>query len=148
MPCSNITIKANYKLSGLTNWFMNYKPEQTGFVGQSVSEDFSKGILNYEYSDIQLGNVQFINTTTSLITFPPQYKILENIIITLENGSCIYGTHYRETTSISYLDGEEVIFTINSCDGVLSGYVGFIIINSTLNDRFVTILLEKNKCLY
>ena len=144
MSCSNITIKANYKLSGLTNWIMNYKPEQTGFVGQIASQDFSKGMLNYEYTDIKLGYVQFINTTTELITFPPQYKILENIIITLENGACMYGTHYREATSTSYLDGEEIIFTINSCDGALSGYVGFIIINSTLNDRFLTILLENN----
>lgn len=92
------------------------------------------------------GEINFINTNKSLITFPPQYKVIENITINIKNKcqceTTIYASNYYESETSYYPNGSKQIIPIISCTGEYVGRTGYIVIDADGSNRNVTIRLD------
>ena len=140
--CNDILIFGKYELNDGTTFELNYQSVPEGLVGTSVIQiSYIIPFLNIN-DNSQIGTIRFINNTQSILTYPSQYNIIENITINLDANNSIFANNYFSAKQESYNTGDKLIIPTTSCIGDYVGKKGYIVIDTTENTRYVTIRLS------
>jgi hypothetical protein len=140
--CNDILIFGKYELNDGTTFELNYQSVPEGLAGTSETQkSYIIPFLNI-YDNSQIGTIRFINNTQSILTFPSQYNIIENITINLDANNSIFANNYFSAMQESYNTGDKIIIPTTSCIGDYVGKKGYIVIDATENTRYVTIRLS------
>lgn len=132
----------HYNTKNNIEYILNYN---NNFIGSNSSQSYNIYELFNECGENN-GRINFVNTNNSLTTFPPQYKVIENITINIKNNcneeTTIYGSNYYESETSYYPDGSKQIIPIISCTGEYVGRTGYIVIDANGSNRNITIRLD------
>ena len=140
--CNSIFIFGKYELTGGLSFELNYQTVPEGLSGVSLTQSGYIIPLLDACDNSEIGTVRFINNTESVLTYPSQYYIIENITINLNINGTLYGNNYFSAKQESYNVGDKIIIPITSCTGTIVGKKGYIVIDVTEDTRYVTIRLD------
>lgn len=123
---------------------INYNTILENILGSSQNSTITYLPLysGYENKDVLFGKIQFNNTNNIKTTYPPQYTIVENIIIELDDKTAIFTSNYYTSKSTFYEPNTKYILPIISCTGNFVGKKGYVVIEAFEDKREITISLE------
>jgi hypothetical protein len=141
--CNELFIFSTYELNGGIHFALNYESVPSGLIGTSLTQDSYIIPLINDVDNLEIGKIQFVNTTEYVLTNPPQYYMVEYITIRLNNNNTsIYATNYFISDYQHYPTGDKIIIPIISCTGDFVGKTGYIVIDARENIRNVTIRID------
>lgn len=132
----------HYNYENIVSYSINYQ-NKDNMIGTNAIQTFDAIPLFDEYEE-NVGTINFINTNKSITTFPPQYKVIENITININHNieTTIFASNYYESQTEYYPNGSKQIIPIISCTGDYVGRSGYVVIDVIGVNRNVTIRID------
>jgi hypothetical protein len=137
----NTILFFNYNRNNFISFTNKYESNPPGRVGVSVTSNVYNGELSNNFNE-SVGKIQFNNIDINTLTYPSLYDVTEEIIIKLNDGSCIFALNNYKSENDSYVDGQKYIMPIVSCIGKFVGKKGYMVIDVVGDIRYITISLE------
>lgn len=118
---------------------LNYDSDISGSFVTQTYDNFP--LIDYQ-NNIEIGQIQFVNTNESITTNPIEYNITESITIQFKDGSAIFASNFYKSNNQFYNVGDKIIIPIISCTGNFVGRSGYIVIDVYVDKRNVTISID------